>query len=87
MQRYQSALSHYPGGGDPHGSPNIWVFHPGRGGGGSQPSTTKGDKKKFTDMNEVIAFYLKNAPKVFSENKKRLDKIMLMRGQGMNKPA
>ena len=87
MQRYQSALSHYPGGGgDPNGSPNIWAFHPGRG-GGSQPSSTKGEKKKFTDMNEVIAFYLKNAPKVFSENKKRLDKIMLMRGQGMNKPA
>jgi hypothetical protein len=37
-------------------------------------------------MNEVIAYYLKNAPKVFIENKKRLDKIMLMRGQGVNKP-
>ena len=90
MQRYQSALSNYPGGGDTQGgSPNIWAFSPSRGGGaggGSQPSSTKGDKKKFTDMNEVIAYYLKNAPKVFSENKKRLDKIMLMRGQGVNKP-
>ena len=38
-------------------------------------------------MNEVIAFYLKNAPKVFSENKKRLDKIMLMRGHGVNRPT
>ncbi len=86
MHKYQSALSHYPRG-DTHGSPNIWALHPSRGGGGSQPSSTKGEKKKFTDMNEVIAFYLKNAPKVFSENKKRLDKIMLMRGQGMNKPS
>ena len=88
MQRYQSALSNYPGGDTQGGSPNIWAFSPSRGGagGGSQPSSTKGDKMKFTDMNEVIAYYLKNAPKVFSENKKRLDKIMLMRGQGVNKP-
>jgi hypothetical protein len=86
MQRYQSALSNYPCGDTQGGSPNIWAFSPSRGGGGSQPSSTKGDKMKFTDINEVIAYYLKNAPKVFSENKKRLDKIMLMRGQGMSKP-
>ncbi len=32
-------------------------------------------------MNDVLAYYLKNAPKVFNDNKKKFNKMLMMRGQ------
>lgn len=42
-------------------------------------------KHTIRDMNDVLAYYLKNAPKVFNENKVKIDKMLMMRGQGVNK--
>jgi hypothetical protein len=35
------------------------------------------------NINELLAYYLKNAPKLFIENKKRVDKMLLMRGKSV----
>ena len=35
------------------------------------------------NINELLAYYLKNAPKLFVENKKRVEKLLLMRGKSV----
>jgi hypothetical protein len=61
---------------------NLWGIYAGRA--GSLPvSQIKAGKGNIKSYNDIIAYYLKNAPKVFSENRKRIDKAMLMKGQGV----
>jgi ribosomal protein S17E len=34
-------------------------------------------------MNQMLAFYLKNAPKLFNDNKRKIDKMLMMQGKGI----
>ncbi len=36
------------------------------------------------NVNELLAYYLKNAPKLFVENKRKVNKMLLMRGKSVS---
>ena len=45
--------------------------------------SSMGKVTQCRNKNELIAYYLKNAPKLFVDNKKRVNKMLLMRGKSV----
>lgn len=45
--------------------------------------SSMGKVTQWRNKNELIAYYLKNAPKLFVDNKKRVNKMLLMRGKSV----